>query len=184
MTFTFYLPTFSNTLSNRFSISFSILFKYYFFIHYLFFFLTTTHLPTFYYNRKKNFWRMNSSPSDLMSYCSWAKKIPGYREPIGECFYGLILYYREFYVFTYTVGDALKCPYKILPCQIMQLFFETLFSSVAVELIPYYNSLSLHSTFYFFTRLEITKQRICEHSSRYEVNNSIKLLTLYGFFVL
>ena len=32
--FTFYLPIFSNTLSNRFSISF----KYYFFIHYLFFF--------------------------------------------------------------------------------------------------------------------------------------------------
>ena len=44
--------------------------------------------------------------------------------------------------------------------------------------------LSLHPTFYFFTRLEITKWRICEHSSRYEVNNSIKLLILYGFFVL
>ena len=44
--------------------------------------------------------------------------------------------------------------------------------------------LSLHKTFYFFTRPEITKWRICEHSSRYEVNNSIKLLILYGFFVL
>ena len=46
--------------SNRFSIPFSISFKYYFFIHYLFF-LTTTYLPTFfystsnYYNRKKAF---------------------------------------------------------------------------------------------------------------------------------
>ena len=41
--FDFYLPIFSNTFSNRFS----ILFKYYFFIHYLFF-LTTTHFPTFF----------------------------------------------------------------------------------------------------------------------------------------
>ena len=33
---------------------------------------------------KKN-WRMNSSPSNLMSYCSWAKKKKsGYRESIGE----------------------------------------------------------------------------------------------------
>ena len=46
--FYLYLPTFSNILSNRLSISFSISFKYYFFIHY-FFFLTTTHLPTFFY---------------------------------------------------------------------------------------------------------------------------------------
>ena len=37
MTFNFYLPTFSNTLSNRFSIPFSISFKYYFFIISLFF---------------------------------------------------------------------------------------------------------------------------------------------------
>ena len=55
--FYFYLPSFLNTLSNRFSISF----KYYFFIHYLLFFLTNTHLSTFfysipnYYNRKKGF---------------------------------------------------------------------------------------------------------------------------------
>ena len=81
-----------------------------------------------------------------------SQKISGYREPIVECFYGPIVYYREFYAFAYPIGDALKCPYKILPCQIMQLFFETLFSSVAVELIPYtwllhYTSLSLHSTF-------------------------------------
>ena len=38
VTFNFYLPTFSNTLSNRFSIPFFISFKYYFFIHSLFFF--------------------------------------------------------------------------------------------------------------------------------------------------
>ena len=30
-----------------------------------------------------------------------------------------------------------KVPYKISPCQIMLLFFETLFPYVAVELIPY-----------------------------------------------
>ena len=36
--FYLYLPTFSNTLSKRFSITFSILFKYYLFINYLFFF--------------------------------------------------------------------------------------------------------------------------------------------------
>ena len=54
--FTFYLPTFSNTLSNRFSITFSISFKYYFFIHYLFFFNNYTSSNIFllnYYNRKK-----------------------------------------------------------------------------------------------------------------------------------
>ena len=38
VTLNFYLPTFSNILSNRFSISFSISFKYYFFIHSLLFF--------------------------------------------------------------------------------------------------------------------------------------------------
>ena len=74
--FYFYLPTFSNTFSNRFSISV----KYYFFIHYLFFFEQLHIFQHFfysisdYYNRKKKIWRMNSSPSDLMSYCSWAKK--------------------------------------------------------------------------------------------------------------
>ena len=38
MTFSFYLPNFSNTFSNKFSIIFSISFKYYFFIHSLFYF--------------------------------------------------------------------------------------------------------------------------------------------------
>ena len=59
--FYLYLPIFSNTLYNRLSISFSISFKYYFFIHYLFIFLITTHLPVFFYstpdycNSKKGF---------------------------------------------------------------------------------------------------------------------------------
>ena len=51
---------------------------------------------------------MNSSPSDLMSYCSWAKKNSEYRESIKDYFYGIILYYINFYVFSYTIGDAFK----------------------------------------------------------------------------
>ena len=27
---------------------------------------------------------------------------------IGDYFYGVILYYRDFYVFNYTIGDALR----------------------------------------------------------------------------
>ena len=51
---------------------------------------------------------MNSSPSNLMSYYSWAKKKnSSYRESIGNSFYGVILYYREYFAFTYTIGDAL-----------------------------------------------------------------------------
>ena len=57
---------------------------------------------------EKKIWRMNSSPSDLMSYCSWAKKNSGYRQSIGDYFYGASLYYRNFYVFSYTVRDALR----------------------------------------------------------------------------
>ena len=51
---------------------------------------------------------MNSSPSDLMSYCSWAKKNSGYRESIENYFYRAILYYRDFYAFSYTIRDALR----------------------------------------------------------------------------
>ena len=47
--FYLYLPTFSNTHFNRFSISFSISFKYYFFHSLFILFLTTTHLPIFFY---------------------------------------------------------------------------------------------------------------------------------------
>ena len=50
---------------------------------------------------------MSSSPSDLMSYCSWAKKNYGYRESIGDYFYGATLYYRYFYAFSYTIGVGL-----------------------------------------------------------------------------
>ena len=42
---------------------------------------------------------MYSSPLDLMSYCTWAKKILGFRESIGDPFFGLILYYREYFCF-------------------------------------------------------------------------------------
>ena len=48
-----------------------------------------------------------SSPLDLMSYCSWAKKNLGFRESIGDLFFGLILYYREYFAFSYIVGDVL-----------------------------------------------------------------------------
>ena len=48
----------------------------------------------------KCIWKVNSSPSDLMSYCSWAKKISRYRESIGELFLGFTLYYRENIGFT------------------------------------------------------------------------------------
>ena len=50
---------------------------------------------------------MYSSPLDLMSYCTWAKKILGFRESIGDPFFGLILYYREYFAFSYIVGDVL-----------------------------------------------------------------------------
>ena len=43
-----------------------------------------------------------------MSYCSWAKKNSGYRESIGDYFYGATLYYRDFYALSYTIGDALR----------------------------------------------------------------------------
>ena len=54
---------------------------------------------------------MNNSPSDLMSYYLWAKKKNfEYNESIGDYFYGAILYNRDFYVFSYTIGDALREP--------------------------------------------------------------------------
>ena len=125
MTFTFELPTFSNTFSNRFFIPLSISFKYYFF-HLLFIlFLIITHLPAFfysipyYYNRKKNIWRMNSSPSDLMSYCSWAKNKYRYRESIGE------------WTIAYFVGLLSKV--KRVLC--LALLLEMLLGGVLINLI-------------------------------------------------
>ena len=51
---------------------------------------------------------MNSSSSNQMSYCSLAKKNSRYREAVGAPFFGLTLYYREYFAFSYTIGDALK----------------------------------------------------------------------------
>ena len=52
---------------------------------------------------------MNSSLSDLMSYyCSWAKKNSGFKESIGDHFFGLILYYREYFAFSYTIGNGAR----------------------------------------------------------------------------
>ena len=49
---------------------------------------------------------MNSNPSDLISYYSKVKKNSKYRESIEDYFYGVIFYYRDFYTFNYTIGDA------------------------------------------------------------------------------
>ena len=35
------------------------------------------------------------------------KKNSRYREPIGDPFFGLTLYYREYFTFSYTIEDAL-----------------------------------------------------------------------------
>ena len=110
--FYLYLPTFSNTLSNRLSISF----KYYFFIHYLFF-LITTHLPTFFlFNTliiiiEKNIWRMNSSSSNLMSYRSLGKKKNlSLREAVGAWTVENWVLYSLYFAYPSSVGDALRTP--------------------------------------------------------------------------
>ena len=43
-----------------------------------------------------------------MFYCSLAKKNSLYRESIEDYFYSVILYYINFYAFSYTIRDALK----------------------------------------------------------------------------
>ena len=95
------LPTFSNTLFNRFSIPFFIPFKYYFFIHSLFIiysFLTTTYLPTFfysipdYYNRKKHLKDVQQPIRfDELLFMSQKKKKKKswFRESIGDHFFFL-----------------------------------------------------------------------------------------------
>ena len=57
---------------------------------------------------------MNSSPSDLMNYCSWAKKNSSYRESIENSFYDVILYYRKYFIFIYIIGDALRTIYDVV----------------------------------------------------------------------
>ena len=101
---------FLNILFNIFSIPFSISFKYYFFIHYLFFFYQLHIFKYFFIQHliiiieKKHL----KNGQYLMGYCSWAKKNSSYRESIGNSFYGVILYYREYFAFTYTSRDALN----------------------------------------------------------------------------
>ena len=51
---------------------------------------------------------MNSSPLDLMSYCSSAKKNSKYRESIRDYFLVSFFSYRDFYAFSYTIEDALN----------------------------------------------------------------------------
>ena len=49
-----------------------------------------------------------------MSYYSWAKKNSNYRESIGDYFYDVILYYKKYFTFIYTIGDALKTIYDVV----------------------------------------------------------------------
>ena len=50
---------------------------------------------------------MNSSLSNLMSDCSWAKKNQDIESTL-ETFFGLTLYSREYFTFSYTIRDALS----------------------------------------------------------------------------
>ena len=51
---------------------------------------------------------MNSNPSNLISYCSWAKKNSKYKKFIGDLFCKFTLYNRENFVFNSPLRDALK----------------------------------------------------------------------------
>ena len=51
---------------------------------------------------------MNSSPSDLISYCLLVKKNSGYRESIGDLFCRFTLYSKEDFLFSSPIGDALN----------------------------------------------------------------------------
>ena len=106
--FYLYLPTFSDTLSNRLF----ILFKYYFFISSFIIFLTTTHLLTFfystpnYYNRKKGFEEWTVTHQTWWATVHEQKKFQGIESPLETRFL-VSLYYRENFAFSYTIGDAL-----------------------------------------------------------------------------
>ena len=65
--FYLYLSTFSNTPSNRFSISF----KYYFFNSLFILFLTTTHLPTFFYTTHHYYNRKNVFEEWIVAHQTW-----------------------------------------------------------------------------------------------------------------
>ena len=128
MIFIFYLPTFSNTSSNRFSIFSlshlniisSLIISSFFNTHirmlsspllslliFLFSFILLLMYSSpsdtpFFANFLFSFilLLMYSSPSNLMSYCSWAPKKSWFRESIRNHFLGLILYYRDYFAFT------------------------------------------------------------------------------------
>ena len=72
---------------------------------------------------------MNISSSSLMSYRSLAKNNLRYRKTVGAPFFGLTLYYREYLVFSYTVGDALKYIYKY-NTKVLKKNYGLLFNSI------------------------------------------------------
>ena len=92
MTFSFYLCTFSNTLLSHSLSHLNIIFSFI-----IYFFLTTIYLPIFFFIQhiiiiiEKMYWRMKSSPSDLMGYCSLAKKKFMFVKVIGASTVHLIL---------------------------------------------------------------------------------------------
>ena len=81
---------------------------------------------------------MYSSSSDLMSYCSWAKKNSRFRESIENHFFGLILYYRDYFAFSYTIGDALNKFFTIK--HICRLFKPLTFQETSLSFINKNNS--------------------------------------------
>ena len=72
---------------------------------------------------------MNSSPSDLMSYCSCAKKNFKYKESVGDLFCMFTLYNREDFVFREPIGDAhmgtwdYKRPFSNIVLVMLFIFF-------------------------------------------------------------
>ena len=51
---------------------------------------------------------MNSSPSDLIGYCSLAKKNFGYKEAVGAWTIEIWSIYSLYFGYTYSVGDSLN----------------------------------------------------------------------------
>ena len=104
--FTFYLPTFSNISSNKFSIiSLSHLNIISSLIIYSYF---NTHIPIppvptpFFANCLFCFilLLMNSSTSSLENDYLLAKNFLSFKEVVGGLFFGFILHYRDYFAFT------------------------------------------------------------------------------------
>ena len=95
--FYLYLPTFSNTHSNRFSILCSISFKYYFFHSLFILFLTTTHLPIFFYTTHHYYNWKNVFEEWTVAHQTWwatvhePKKKSMFAESVGASTMHLIL---------------------------------------------------------------------------------------------